>query len=329
MPRAKKASDVKGITLENAHPNIERIPTKLFSFDHATGGGLPLRSVLEISGYEYSTKSTLGYHVVGRAGESIPGLRPATVTIADFEGLDPQYIMQAMKASGFSGNLRLVPLVNAKGKPQMSEVMLDWAAKDLMHEDTYAVMIDSVGAIYTLSEEGGNVGEGRVGRRASIMADFLRKCIFRMRWKETPSIVVLTNHIHEVIGGRGTITSGGKAVAYLSATRVRLSADKKDDHWTVSGKVGKLRYRGDKPTASVFQYIVVPGEGIHLGLSAMQDCILFGLAKEERTIQMNGKSFGFRSKLVKNRDDADLFAPFHSALQQMGEVEIADADEEE
>lgn len=324
MPRKSSRSATKkpaqsGITVENAHPDISRISTKSFSLDHAIGGGLPLRTVVEISGYEYSAKSTVAYHLCGVVREA------GTVCIADFENLDAEYVARAMQASGFHGTLRLVPLTNDKHKPLMSEDMLNLLSDYISEEEVQAALVDSVGAIYTISEEEGNVGEGRVGRRAQITADFLRKCVFRLRWKENPSIVILTNHVHEIIGGRGTITAGGKAVAYLSSTRMRLQADKKDDRWIINGKIGKIRFRGNKPVSDVFQLVVVPGEGVHLGLSAVQDCITYGLAKEERTVSLDGKSYGYMSKIVAQRDDPELFAPFHAALET---VEFDHAKEE-
>ena len=311
MPRKKVApkTDATTIRIENEHPDIERVPTGLYSLDRALGGGLPLRTILEISGYEYSGKSTLAYYLCGCVNKA------GMIGIADFEGLDTDYIVRAVGASGFHGTVRLVPLVNKKNKPAASEEMLDIAA-DYLNDGASALLVDSIGAIYPVSEEEGNVGEGRVGRRAQIVAPFLRKCVFRLRWSETPAVVCITNHVHEIIGGRGTITAGGKAVAYLSQTRLRVGAEKKENRWLINGRIAKLRFRGASDTEQ-FQAVVVPGEGVHIGLSAVADCIALGRASEERTVSLNGKSYGYMSKIVENRNDPELFEPFHKALGEL------------
>ena len=133
-----------------------------------------------------------------------------------------------------------------------------------------------------MSEKAELVAEHRSSLRSSVSV------YFDLDGSETPAVCVITNHIHEIIGGRGTITSGGKAVAYLSQTRMRVGAEKKDDRWVITGRMSKLRFRGSSD-ADEFKVVVVPGEGVHRGLSAVADAIHYGLANEDRVITLAGE----------------------------------------
>lgn len=316
MPRKKtdtptpiiEAPDDDTIVIENADVEIARSITGLASLDLSLGGGFPLRSVLEISGYEGSGKSTLAYYLLG-----CPKVK-GTIGIGDNEGCDPSYIAQAASRAGWRGRLRVVPYVDDKNKPMAEEKMLDTLADYLLEDSVQATLLDSVGGLMPVSEEEGSAADARVGMRARMMGPFLRKCVHRLRQTEEPKAMFLTNHLHQIIGGQGSITSGGKAVHYLSATRMRLTSDKNDEDnwWQIKGKIVKRRYTGDRPSQT-FQCILVPGEGIDPGLTAVQDAIFFGLADKEGTIKLDGKSYGYFKKMVQTRGDLDQFVPFQEA----------------
>lgn len=306
MARAKKKTDE--IVVEMDGGMIERRLTGLWSFDRALGGGLPLRSFMELSGWEGSGKSTLAYYLLGVPDES------GTIGINDNEGFDPQYAARAAAQSGWRGKIKVIPYVDSKGKPLSEEQMLDALADYLLMDEVSAVLLDSIGGVSPIGEEEGSVADANMGKRAQIVGRFLRRAVHRMRRAATPKVLIATNHIHQIMSGQGTITSGGKAVHYLAATRIRISRTEEDGWWLLQGKIVKRRYHGTDPI-STFQAVLIPGEGIHPGLTAVQDCILMGLAEKTNTVRMNDKSYGYFKSMVQNRSDSEQFEPFRKALQ--------------
>lgn len=310
MARPKKTTE--GATYETQATDLARMDTGLYSFNWAIGGGLPYRSIIEISGWEWSGKTTLSLYLSALANPK--GL----IGIADIEPMqDLSYLKRIHALTGFTGHVRFAKFANRDGEPVDSAARLSEVA-DMLYEPTFAgFIVDSVGAIYPLSEEEGEVGEARVGERARIMGPFMRKAASRLNTIKKNGLGIITNHVHSVIGGRGTETSGGKAVHYLSTTRVRLSSDRSEDGlWIVNGKMVKRRFWGATPPPDVFQVAIVPGEGVHPGLTAVLDSLMYKIATKDRTITLNGKNYGFLSKLVEARDDEDRFEPFRVALER-------------
>jgi RecA/RadA recombinase len=295
------------VIIENVNPDIERRETGLFSLDRALGGGLPLRSFLEISGWEGSGKSTLAYYLLGVAGWN------GAIGIHDNEGFDPSYAGRAAAQSDWYGTLKIVPVANKKGEPMSEEESLDALADYLYDDNVTGILLDSIGGLSPVGEEEGSTADANMGKRAQITGRFLRRCVHRLRGTVRPKVLIATNHIHQNIGGQGTSTSGGKAVHYLAATRIRLNADKDEGWWLVHGKITKRRYHGTNPIES-FQFVLVPGEGVHPGLTAVQDCITFGLAEFDRVVKLDGNSYGYWKNIVEERNSLD-FAPFHTALK--------------
>lgn len=300
-----------GFVVEGVDADIQRVSTGLYSLDMALGGGLPLRSFMEISGYEGSGKSSLSYYLLGAVSSPKSG-----IAIGDNEGLDPNYAARSAGRAGWSGTLKVVPYVNRKFEPTSEEEMLDILANYIVDPSVRSLLLDSIGGISPTGEEEGSVADANMGKRAQITGRFLRKAVHRLRHTPEPKVLIATNHIHQIIGGQGTMTSGGKAVHYLASTRIRLQADKDDGFWVVKGKIVKRRYHGFKPIEN-FQVVLIPGEGIHKGLSAVQDCLMFGLAVLDRTIRLGGVSYGYFKNMVENRNDSSLFVHFVKTLEAL------------
>ncbi len=165
-----------------------------------------------------------------------------------------------------------------------------------------------------------------MGRRAKLVAQFARSLGANLRVKDRPSIAIIINHVHSVIGGRGHTTAGGESLKFLSASRVMIWSQEKflqeEDSgdfpigFLVSGKLEKLRFGGP---GREFQYYIVPGYGVHAGASAMFDCFNLGLAKRDTTIKIDGKSLGYLKKDFLNYaydGKHRKFEPFHELLQK-------------
>jgi len=298
------------------YPQMDRIPSGLFSYDLATGGGTPHRTMIEIYGYPGMGKSTLSYYLSGTIAKAKEG----SISIADFETLDPEYVQRAVGQSGYEGEVHLAALTRGTGKKSREasgEEVLDELLYKLRETNVVCSVLDSVGALPITAEIEGSVADANVGGRAKVMAKFARSVVFKLRTKEKPANVLLTNHVHQIIGGRGTVTSGGQVIKHLCGLRFRLSnrTQHNDGSMTVMGKIEKLRY-GVKDSPQTFQVFIQREQGIHVGLTAVEDCIALGAAKRERTVSLNDKSYGYFSRLIDNADDEELFEPFIKALKE-------------
>lgn len=323
MPRRKKIAPpdpnlgpvIGGIHYAAQVMDIARVSTGLYGLNRAISGGVPERTITEISGYEGVGKSTVCNYLLGINGGPAVGILP-------FESYDPQYLIASLSAAGFQGQIREVPPLDDKGKVRDDEAMIDALADMAFDEDVKAILLDSVGAVSPVAEEEGSVREANMGRRARIMGPFMRKLERALyRHRKTPALAFLTNHLHPNIGVPGSNTSGGKAIAFHCATRLRLSALEKLDDGTkiIEGKVTKLRFRTiGTPDGAVFKIVIKPASGVHVGLTAVQDCIDFGFAEQTQgRVSLDGKNYGFWSKMVYEKsDDPEFFAPFVKKLAE-------------
>lgn len=329
MPRKAKSPSPKivlssstEIVIEGDYPNLERSLTGLYSLDSALGGGLPTRSPIEIFGFKGVGKSSLAYYMAGIVAAHVGG----NIEVTPFEPIDKIYLSRALSMTGFTsktGKVRLTPITIQDKKrgtvPADAETVLTSARDSFRDEDTVALVIDSVDAIVPTSEaQSEKIGEGQIGRRAKVMAEFMRALTFYVRMKEKPCNAFLVNHSYAIIGGRGTTTAGGEAIKNLSTVRIRLSKDTDDeDALIVKGTVEYLRYAPESRPNKLFKVVVKSGHGIHPGLTAVRDAIEIGAAVEDRTIKIGAKSFGFWKAMVDNWNDVERFQPFVDALEEL------------
>lgn len=298
------------ITFTNSEPTpLTRVVTGLHSLDlafsdHRGNIGLPLRCTFELYGYTGSGKSTLAWTLAGKVAKKI--------ALADLEGFDPDYMKVILDTAGFDGEVAVL-------QNESDEKLLDSFEKYIINEEYQAAILDSVGAINPVAELESATGERNMGQRSRLMAQASRRYVHHLRFKKNPSIVFMINHVLQIIGGRGSSTSGGDVMKYLASMRVRISKQEPDDfgNFIIEGKIEKNRYgiQGEK-----FQVYYLSGRGIHQGLTAANDCIYLGLASNERVIKMDGISYGYWKKLVERADDPNIFKLFIDKLQTIGEV---------
>lgn len=311
MARIKKTPEAVQPTT-SIGTGIARKLTGLFSFDLAVGGGLPLYSITELSGPNFSCKTTLCAYLCGAVAHP-----KATIALLDIETADQEYPETVARGAGWDGEMWPVPAVD-KGKPYLHEDMMDILINRFDEDDgIMSIMFDSVGAFRAAAEFEGSVGEANMGKRAQVIGKFMGKMNHKLRAR--PAHMVCINHVHQKMGGMamGTVTSGGKAMEYLPSVRADVWAKRGETYWTINGEVFKLRYRNRSlPYRKNFKAIVLPGIGVHRGLTAVEDCILLGLAERDKVIKLAGQSFGYFAKMVESYEDNDLFQPFHEALNE-------------
>ncbi len=286
------------VSIIGNYPSVIRARTGLFSLDRALEGrgelGAPMRSIYEVYGYPNSGKSTLCYYLAGVLSSQ------NEIGICDLELADMEYLRRAVGMSGFEGVVRMCDLQDEKGKEKPHEKVMQQMV-ELLDTTSGTVILDSVGAIRPIPEAAGDFGEAFVGRRAKLVAQVSRALSGSLRLKEDDAIAFIINHTHQIIGGRGHTTAGGETLKYMATVRMmiwteetlRNEEDEKTFGYLVAGQVEKLRF-GSK--GRTFNYYIVPGLGVHPGVSAMFDCFALGLADRGNTVKIDGKSLGYLKK---------------------------------
>jgi len=302
------------ITFIGPQVPVSRILTGFWSLDNATINnrgekGWSVPSYVEIYGKEGVGKTNIAVSLAGLIAKKLK----KDISFLDFEIQDMETIRNILSNKEFEGTVRLI---REKKDEECLEKLLD-----TIEDEHYGVgILDSIAAISPIAEQEGKIGDANMGRRALSMSQFSRKSIRLMQRRESPFSLICTNHSHPTIGGRiaGTDTSGGVTHKFMSHYRINLSKGfwknktiKFDDGWLIKGRIEKSR------TGFAFRdfYVyMVAGEGLHHGLSALFDCLLYEYAELSRNVKMDGQTYGTLKNFVENRNDSELFEPFINKL---------------
>src|SRR2546425_3047934 len=170
---------------ENAHMQIEVIPTGALALDVALGvGGLPRGRIVEVYGPESSGRSTLAMHVVAEAQRN-----GGSCAYIDAEhAMDPVYA----KAIGVNIDELLI------SQPDTGEQGLEIADMLVRSGALDVIVIDSVAALVPRAEIEGEMGDTHVGLQARLMSQALRKLTANLSRSNT--IMVFINQLREKIG---------------------------------------------------------------------------------------------------------------------------------
>ncbi len=291
------------------HLNITRTRTGFWSLDFAVRNpesnsmGIPSHAIIELYGPTSVGKSTWAWTIASRLNPQ------GTIALADFEISDPEYSHLILSNAGFDGTVEVI-------NEETDEGMLDKLAAVMSRDDASVGILDSMGAISPVEEREGKIGDAVMGRRAKMIGPFTRKAIFCMR--KHPCNFITITHIHSNLGTPGFSTAGGVTKDYLSAIRIRLSRQETfdDGSYLVQGKVDKNRFG---LTGQFFQMFCLVGFGFHPGLSAVFDCILYGLAERPKggIIKLGEESHGRLSAMFEKakRGETEPFEPFVKRLE--------------
>lgn len=306
---------------------IKRVVFDMRSFDLAFSNrngdvGLPIGITMEISGASSVGKSTTTYGIAGMVASELR----TDISLADFEGFDPVFLTTTLESVGFNGKVNYIQA--SEDEIALDALILSLQGikiskngkhlKDL--EANYGVgILDSVGAISPLSEAEGELGEANWGKRAKLMAQFMRKATKVSRG--TSKTFFLINHQHPNMGARGVNTPGGETIKYLSAVRIRMSRKEEfpDKSYIIEGKVIKNRF-GYKDT--IFHLVNLSGKGIHQGLTWMYDGFLQkdGLVtRSSAGIKIDGQHICRLHEAFKQAHEGnnDFFLPFRDAVYKV------------
>ena len=187
---------------DNAHLNVETVPSGSLSLDIALGvGGVPKGRVVEVYGPESGGKTTVALHMVAEVQK-----RGGIAGFIDAEhALDPVY---AKKIGVDIDNLYISQPDTGEQALEITETMVRSGAIDI-------VIVDSVAALVPKAEIEGDMGDSHVGLQARLMSQALRKLTAIIG--KTSCTVIFINQLREKVGvmfGNPETTTGGGALKY-------------------------------------------------------------------------------------------------------------------
>ena len=193
---------------ENAHYNVESIPTGALSLDIALGiGGVPKGRIIEIYGPESSGKTTLALHIIAQAqklgGEAacIETEHARDPTYASVLGVDVDSLVVSQPDTGAQAL-------------EIAEALVRSGAIDV-------IVVDSVAALVPKAEIDGEMGDSHVGLQARLMSQALRKLAGVIN--KSGAICIFINQLREKIGvmyGNPETTAGGRALKFYASVRM-------------------------------------------------------------------------------------------------------------
>lgn len=328
MPRKKAETNVVPATIVPADPfrrtipktdkvrgasrRVSRVPTMLYTFDWATGGGLPTYCPVVLYGSMGVGKTTAVMYLAGVFSNAFAG---TDLRMADFEFTDPDTLYQYLSVSGYSGLLSLVPDRDEKDKPRSGESILNELSDGLLKPEIKSIILDSAAFVVPDAMLEGSLGEAHMGLSARLIRDFLMLTSARLRRTE-PGLCLIVNHQRTAMGGGfGFRMPGGEAIKEIPQLITRVWREKELEHGdlVMCGKVEKNRYES---RGGEFSMYIIGGWGVSRHMTAVWDAIQLGYATSDRVVTMDGKSYGkladLSDKAVKG--EVDVFAPFYTKL---------------
>ena len=306
--------------------STERVELGLHSLDHSLEDSLgnfgwPLRSLIELYGPKSIGKTSLALSVLG----IIAAKKHKQITIVDFEIQERNTIEQMLKGVGYSGEVFYI-MNKDKERP---EDTLGRFTDRMFEKNPDVALVDSLGGYRPNAELEGKIGDRNVGQKALEIGQLSGRLIRGLQLADKPNSIFMTNHMHPNIGSmvQGHTTSGGETKKYLSHVRMALKrcflgkkVAKFDGSWLIQGHVDSNRFGF---SGRDFYAYLVEGEGIHLGLTAMWECIIKEYAElssksftEGTTVSMDSKSYGKLGTILRDRNtEPELFVPFLNRMK--------------
>ena len=293
---------------ENAHMNVEGIPTGSLTLDLALGiGGVPRGRIVEIFGPESSGKTTVALHIAAE----VQKLGGEAAFIDAEHALDPVYA----KALGVNIDNLLV------SQPDSGEQALEITDALVRSGAIDVVVVDSVAALVPQQEIDGEMGSSHVGLQARLMSQALRKLSGSI--SKTNCVVVFINQLREKVGvmyGNPETTTGGRALKFYASVRIdvrKVENLKQGDE--VFGNRVKCKVVKNKvaPPFRVAEFDIIYGKGISKAGEIIDVAIELGI------IQKSGSWFSYNGeKVAQGKENTKKAIAENEALMKELEEKI-------
>lgn len=290
---------------DNAHLNVETVPSGSLSLDIALGvGGVPKGRVVEVYGPESGGKTTVALHMVAEVQK-----RGGIAGFIDAEhALDPVY---AKKIGVDIDNLYISQPDTGEQALEITETMVRSGAIDI-------VIVDSVAALVPKAEIEGDMGDSHVGLQARLMSQALRKLTAVIG--KTSCTVIFINQLREKVGvmfGNPETTTGGRALKYYSSIRleVRRGEQIKKDGEAIGNRT-RIKVVKNKvaPPFREAEVDIIYGEGIS------REGDILDLAAKEDIVNKSGAWYAYEgNKIGQGRENAKTYLKEHPDV--MAEIE--------
>jgi len=206
-----KEGEKKNRSFRNAIdlPETERFLTGFPSLDAAIGGGIVIRSIVEISGDESEGKTTLGFQLLGKAQRE--GYKCIFID-AEHSTLK-EYLGKFL-------DLKTLEISEPVTAEETFQTIREFYEDN--REVKNMILVDSVAALSPLREV--EEGSPRIAELAGILSEQLRGNVLR---NYRNSIVVFTNQVRSKMdlrnpNARVTVTPGGYALKFYAGYRLNL-----------------------------------------------------------------------------------------------------------
>lgn len=189
---------------------VKVIPTGLVSLDAIIGGGFPVGMISEVYGPESTAKSSLCLRLVSEAQKQ--GLTCLYI--------DMELAMTAQLAQHMGVDIDKLIISRPTVGEEAFELM-----EDAMEKGIKLIIVDSVSSMVPGSELEADFDKESIGLQARMMSKGMRKIIGCAMRNEVA--VVFVNQIRDEIQkmgfGEKTTTSGGRALRFYSALRLKMA----------------------------------------------------------------------------------------------------------
>jgi recombination protein RecA len=293
---------------ENAHMNVEAVPTGSLTLDLALGiGGVPKGRIVEIFGPESSGKTTVALHIAAE----VQKLGGEAAFIDAEHALDPVYA----KALGVNIDNLIV------SQPDSGEQALEITDALVRSGAIDVVVVDSVAALVPQQEIDGDMGSSHVGLQARLMSQALRKLSGSI--SKTNCVVIFINQLREKVGvmyGNPETTTGGRALKFYASVRIdvrKVENLKQGDE--VFGNRVKCKVVKNKvaPPFRVAEFDIIYGKGISKAGEIIDVAIELGI------IQKSGSWFSYNGeKIAQGKENTKKTIAENEALMKELEEKI-------
>lgn len=213
----QKTKGAGTVVAGNTIPTVTRIPTGLFEWDLATGGGFPRGRYSIVYGPESSGKTNICYMAIAQAQKLPPPCNKAV--LVDVEGT-----FDATWAAEFGVDTEKLILV----KPAYGEEAVDIIDALVRAEDIAIIVTDSVAALISIREVDGSVEKADVGAASLLVRRLTNKVVVGLSEESKrghhPALIFInqTRFKIGVMFGDPETMPGGQALKFYSSLTVRI-----------------------------------------------------------------------------------------------------------